>query len=75
MLKKGIFLLSLIATCNAYAQDVAPYTPGTLSEGIVYYLPKTELEIKIVATQINYHPGELCPVSYTHLTLPTNVNV
>ena len=46
MLKKGIFLLSLIATCNAYAQDVAPYTPGTLSEGIVYYLPKTELEIK-----------------------------
>lgn len=69
MLKKGIFLLSLIATCNAYAQDVAPYTPGTLSEGIVYYLPKTELEIKIVATQINYHPGELCQYAERYLRL------
>lgn len=69
MLKKGIIALSLIAAYNVNAQDVAPYTPGTLSDGVVYYLPKTELEIKIVATQINYHPGELCQYAERYLRL------
>lgn len=69
MTKKGIIILGLLSTCNIHAQEVALYTPGTLTEGVVYYLPKTELEIKIVATQITYTPGEFCQYAERYLRL------
>lgn len=69
MIKKGFIALSMLATLSAHAQDVAPYTPGTLSEGVVYYLPRTELEVKITVTQINYTPGEFCQYADRYLRM------
>ena len=69
MIKKGILLIGLLTAWNVQAQDVAHYTPGTLDEGVVYYLPKTQLEIKVTATKVNYTPGELCQYANRYLRL------
>lgn len=69
MTKKGILLIGLFAACGLQAQDVAHYTPGTLDEGVVYYLPKTQIEIKVTATKVTYTPGELCQYANRYLRL------
>lgn len=69
MLKQGIIAISLLTAWNLHAQDVTPYTPGATPEGIVYYLPKTELEIKVTATQTTYTPGEFCQYADRYLRL------
>lgn len=69
MIKKGILLIGLLTAWNVQAQDVAHYTPGTLDEGVVYYLPKTQIEIKVTATQVTYTPGELCQYANRYLRL------
>lgn len=69
MIKKGIIALGLLATWNIHAQDVASYIPGTLTEGVVYYLPKTALEIKVTVCQSTYTPGEFCQYADRYLRL------
>ena len=69
MLKQGIIAISLLTAWNLHAQDVTPYTPGATPEGIVYYLPKTELEIKVTATKTTYTPGEFCQYADRYLRL------
>lgn len=69
MVKKGILLIGLLIACNMQAQDVAHYTPGTLDEGVVYYLPKTQIEIKVTVTKVTYTPGELCQYANRYLRL------
>lgn len=69
MIKKGILLIGLLAACHVQAQDVAHYTPGTMEEGVVYYLPKTQFEIKVTATKVTYTPGELCQYANRYLRL------
>ena len=69
MIKKGILLIGLLAACHMQAQDVAHYTPGTMDEGVVYYLPKTQIEIKVTATKVTYTPGELCQYANRYLRL------
>lgn len=69
MIKKGILFFGLLAACHLQAQDVAHYTPGTLDEGVVYYLPKTQIEIKVTATKVTYTPGELCQYANRYLRL------
>ena len=59
----------MLTAWNVQAQDVAHYTPGTLDEGVVYYLPKTQIEIKVTATQVTYTPGELCQYANRYLRL------
>lgn len=53
-MNRTIIALGLLA-CSTHiaAQDVNIYTPGT-DEGIVYFLPKTALEVNIIATRISY---------------------
>lgn len=59
-MKKGIFVaLGMLACMNASAQDFSPYTPGE-GEGIIYFLPKTALEVNVIATKVTYTPGEFC---------------
>lgn len=62
-------MIGLLTACHLQAQDVAHYTPGTLEEGVVYYLPKTQLEIKVTATKVTYTPGELCQYANRYLRL------
>jgi hypothetical protein len=52
------------------AQDVADYRPGETTEGVVYYLPKTALELELTVVERVYTPGELCQFAnrYLHLT-------
>ena len=70
MIKKGLFALALLTSSwCAHAQDVNPYTPGTLEEGVVYYLPKTLIEIQVTATKVTYTPGELCQYANRYLRL------
>ena len=69
MLKQGIIAISLLTAWILHAQDVTPYTPGAMPEGIVYYLPKTELEIKVTVTQTTYTPGEFCQYADRYLRL------
>ena len=52
-MKKGLIAAGLLVSLSGTAQDVSTYTPGTMGEGVVYYLPKTEIE----------------SVSYTHLPM------
>ena len=47
-MKRIVFALSMLACAtHIAAQDISYYTPGS-DEGIVYFLPKTALEV-------NYH--------------------
>lgn len=69
MTKKGIIVLGLAISLNAHAQDVNPYIPGTMPEGVVYYLPRTQLQIKVTTTRTTYTPGEFCKYADRYLRL------
>ena len=69
MIKKGILFIGLLTTWNLQAQDVNHYTPGIMEEGVVYYLPKTQIEIQVTATKVTYTPGELCQYANRYLRL------
>ena len=69
MIKKGLTILGILAALHTYAQDVTPYAPGAMGEGVVYFLPKTQIEIKVTATQVTYTPGELCQYANRYLRL------
>lgn len=69
MIKKGLIALGLLTAWNSYAQDVTPYTPGIMEEGVVYYLPKTQIEVKVTAVQVVYTPGELCQYANRYLRM------
>ena len=74
----GVYLLkSCAALLNEVsilaAQDFSKYTPGTMGEGVVYYLPKTEIELEVVATKVTYTPGELCQYANRYLRM-TNIS-
>lgn len=53
----GLFIGTISATLAQ--TSVLPYTPGVTAEGVVYYLPQTELSITITATCTTKTPGEL----------------
>ena len=69
MIKKGLLAISLLISLGVHAQEVTPYTPGMMPEGVVYYLPKTLLQIKITASQTKYTPGEFCQYADRYLRL------
>lgn len=60
MMKKKLIFLGLLLTMNCFAQEVNKFTVSGISEGIVYYLPKTEIEVYVVGEKKEYIPGELC---------------
>ena len=65
-MKKGIIALGLMASTFAAAQDI--YKPGE-GEGIVYFLPKTALQVNIIATKVTQQPGEFCQYANRYLRL------
>lgn len=59
-MNKTLITLGILAgSASLAAQDINPYVPGA-GEGIVYFLPKTRLEVNVIATRTDYHPGDLC---------------
>lgn len=68
-MKRTVFALSTLVCCAAQisAQDINTYIPD--DKGIVYFLPKTTLEVNIIATRVTYKPGELCQYANRYLRL------
>lgn len=54
-MKKAIIALALLASAGVHAQE--NYLPGE-GEGIVYFLPKTQVAVDVIATRTDYTPGE-----------------
>lgn len=71
MNKSFIFscLLALTSAGVSAQTEVTPYTPGITPEGITYYLPRTELRIRITATCVKYTPGDFRQYSERYLRL------
>lgn len=67
-MKQLLFAFSLLTTLSSAAQDVNYYSPGK-DEGIAYFLPKTVLEVQIVATRTDYRPGEFCQYAGRYLRI------
>ena len=68
MRKKLFVLLSLFYAAGAIAEDVTTYTPAA-DEGIVYFLPKTAVEVDFVVTQTDYKPGEFSKYANRYLRI------
>ena len=46
---------------TAQSQTVlSPYQPGVTSEGAVYFLPKTAVNVTLLVEKTSYQPGEFC---------------
>ena len=65
-MKRGIIALGLLGSLNAYSQE--SYVPQA-GEGIVYFLPKTKVAIDIIATKVNYQPGDFSLYASRYLRL------
>lgn len=69
MMKERLTAACLFATLACAAQDVGTYAPQAQGEGVVYYLPKTEIELQVTVTRVDYVPGELCQYANRYLRL------
>lgn len=66
-MRKTFLATLFIGLCTVLnAQNVNYYTPGT-GEGVLYFLPKTLLQIDVVATKKVYTPGQLAPFAKEYL--------
>ena len=54
-----VFGLSLFLPSVAQT-IVKDYEPGVSKDGIVYFLPKTAVDITLTTAKVSYIPGELC---------------
>ena len=68
MNKNGLIAIALLATAPAFAQNINPYMPGE-DEGIAYFLPKTMLEVNVIATKVTYTPGDFCQYANRYLRI------
>ena len=68
--KKGIIAMAVLATTlwTANAQNIDYYKPGE-GEGIAYFLPKTAIEINLIATKVKYTPGDFCQYANRYLRI------
>ena len=69
MMKKILIAASLVISLGAYAQEVTTYNPNAMEDGVVYFLPKTQIEVKVIANKVTYTPGELCQYADRYLKL------
>lgn len=69
-MKKLIIATGLLMATSAYAQtEVLTGVTRGKDYGVVYNLPKTEIELEIKANKINYTPGEFCKYADRYLRL------
>lgn len=67
---KALLAAILLFGINISAQTtVTNYTPNVSTEGIVYYLPKTAINVNITVEKISYIPGELCQYADRYLRI------
>lgn len=68
MNRNGLLAIALLTTAPVFAQESNPYMPGE-DEGIVYFLPKTVLEVNVIATKVTYTPGDFCQYANRYLRI------
>lgn len=70
-MKKAVLLAAILAGGIAsYAQtDITTYQPGVSTEGAVYYLPKTVINVNLTIEKTSYNPGELCQYADRYLRI------
>ena len=61
-----MFLCSLVAMAQT---TITTYTPGLSTDGAVYYLPKTALNVSVTVVKTTYTPGELCQYADRYLRI------
>lgn len=70
MKKIAILAALLLGGIASYAQTtVSDYTPGVSAEGVVYYLPKTVINVNVTIEKTIYTPGELCQYADRYLRI------
>lgn len=70
MKKIAIVSALLLGGMASYAQTtVSNYTPGVTAEGVVYYLPKTVINVNVTVEKTTYTPGELCQYADRYLRI------
>jgi len=69
-MKRNITLSLFIAMAltSASAQTLPPQA-GIYDEGVIYYLPRTEIDITVTATKHTFAPGEFCNYAERYLRL------
>lgn len=68
-MRKKLIIAGLAVALCASAQDVSTYTPGATGEGVVYFLPKTNIELQVTVTKVTYTPGEFCQYANRYLRM------
>ena len=68
-MRKELIIAGLAVALCASAQDANTYVPGAAEEGMVYYLPKTVIELQVTATKVTYTPGEFCQYANRYLRM------
>ena len=70
MKKEALLTVLLLSGLTSAAQtDITAYTPGVSTEGAVYYLPKTAINVNITIEKSSYTPGELCQYADRYLRI------
>lgn len=70
MKKIAILSALLMGGIASFAQtSVSNYTPGISAEGVVYYLPKTVINVNVTVEKTTYTPGELCQYAERYLRI------
>ena len=73
-MKKLIIATGLLMATSAHAQtEVLTGVTRGKDYGVVYALPKTQIEIEIKANKVNYKPGEFSKYADRYLRL-TNIS-
>ena len=68
MNKNGLIAIALFSAAPLCAQHISTYMPGE-DEGIAYFLPKTMMEINVIATKVTYTPGDFCQYANRYLRI------
>lgn len=70
-MKKEVLLTALLLSglTSAAQTAVTTYSPGVSTEGVVYYLPKTAINVNITIEKTSYTPGELCQYANRYLRI------
>lgn len=69
MRKLAILSMAFVAFTAMAQTEVSQYTPGVTSEGITYFLPRTELKVTVLATKKVYKPGDFYKYAARYLRL------
>ena len=62
-------LLAALFTCCAVSAQtqLTQYRPGVTTDGAVYFLPKTGINVEVMVEKTTYQPGDFCRYAQRYL--------